>query len=357
MTPTCGGHQSKQTSFGKKLGIPMTFVKGYLIPRLIQYFLVIFIGLTAVFIIPRLTPSDPVQRTIAQLRSQGSYLDPASMDRFIQDLTEMYGLGGSAFEQYGAFWARLFRGDFGVSFFQFPTPVNQLIRTALPWSLWLLLTTTVIAWTAGNIIGGLAGYYSRSRWSKTLDTVSMVIRPIPYYIFAFSLLLLFAYVFEIFPVSGGTDIGRKFEFNLPFILDVLRHAFLPALSLVLLGTAVWFQTMKLVVQNVNAENFVRYAKLGGVKEGKIVSRYVIRNAMLPQITALALLIGQIFSGALITEIVFSYPGLGTLLYNAIITGDYNLIMGITALSIVAITTGILILDLLYPLFDPRVRYL
>ena len=114
--------------------------------------------------------------------------------------------------------------------------------------------------------------------------------------------------------------------------------------------------MKLLVQNVKAEDFVQYAKYGGVREGRIVSSYVIRNAMLPQITALALLMGQIFSGALITEIVFSYPGIGTLLFNAIINADYNLIMGITVLSIFGITTAILILDLLYPLFDPRVRH-
>jgi len=219
----------------------------------------------------------------------------------------------------------------------------------------LLLFTTIISWTIGNILGGLAGYYSRSRWSRVLDTITMVIRPIPYYIFAFGLLLLLAFAFHIF-ISGGTEIGRRVEFSVPFILDVLKHAFLPALSLIILGTAAWFQTMKLVVQNTNAEDFVQYAKLGGVKQGRIVSRYVIRNAMLPQITVLALLFGQIFSGALITEIVFSYPGLGLLLYNAILTGDYNLIMGITALSIVAITTAILIIDLLYPLFDPRIRY-
>lgn len=334
----------------------MTFIRGYLIPRLIQYFLVIFIGLTIVFILPRLAPSDPVQRTIAQLRSMGSYLDPATMNSFIEDLNEMYGLEGSLLEQYGAFWVRLIHGDFGVSFFQFPTPVNALIKTALPWTLVLLLVTTIISWTLGNILGGLAGYFSRSRWSRVLDTITMLIRPIPYYIFSFGLLLLLAYVFEIFPVSGGTDIGRKLEFNVPTILDILKHAFLPALSLIILGVAAWFQTMKLVVQNTNSENFVQYAKLGGVKQGKIVSRYVIRNAMLPQITVLALLFGQIFSGALITEIVFSYPGLGLLLYNAILTGDYNLIMGITALSIVAITTAILIIDLLYPLFDPRIRY-
>ena len=335
----------------------MTFIKRYLIPRTIQYFLVIFLGITAVFFIPRLTPSDPVERTIAQLRSQGSYLDPASMDEFIADLTELYGLQGSMLQQYGAFWQRLFRADFGVSFFQFPTSVIELIKTSLPWTLGLLLTTTFLSWILGNIIGGVAGYFSRKGWSRALDTLAMVVRPLPYYIFAFALLLLLAYVVRWFPVSGGTSIGRQVALNWPFIKDVLWHSFLPALSLTSLGGAVNFQTMKLIVQNVNAEDFVQYAKLGGVKEGRIVSKYVIRNAMLPQITGLALSLGQIFSGALITEIVFSYPGIGTLLYNAIITGDYNLIMGITALSILAITTAILIIDLLYPLFDPRVRYL
>jgi peptide/nickel transport system permease protein len=138
---------------------------------------------------------------------------------------------------------------------------------------------------------------------------------------------------------------------------VLWHSFLPALSIFILGAAVWFQTMKLVVQNVNGESFVQYAKLAGVEESRIVSRYVIRNALLPQITGLALSLGLIFSGALITEIVFSYPGLGSLLYNAIRNGDYNLIMGITIFSIFAITTSVLIVDLLYPFFDPRIRYM
>jgi len=333
----------------------LAFVKRYLIPRLISFVLVIFLGITAVFFIPRFTPGDPVQRTIAQLQSFGSYLDPASIDAMVEDLREMYGLGGSMLEQYGAFWKRVFTGDFGVSFFQFPVPVRELISTALPWTAGLLLWATLLSWVLGNLIGGLAGYFSRNRWSRALDTVAMIVRPMPYYIFALMLLILFAYVVRLFPIAGGADIGRKAAFNWAFVSDVLRHAFLPALSMIVLGTATTFQTMKLIVQNVNAEDFVQYAKLGGVKERRIVSRYVIRNAMLPQITNLALALGQILSGALITEIVFSYPGLGTLLFNAIVTGDYNLIMGITAMSILAITMAILVIDLVYPLFDPRVR--
>ncbi len=334
----------------------MNFVKRYLIPRLISYFLVIWLGITVVFLIPRLIPNDPVMRMIDQMRARGSTLEPGTMDGIIRDLTEMYGLGGSWLEQYSAMWGRLMNGDFGVSFFQFPTPVNQLIATALPWTLGLLLMTTAISWTLGNIIGGIAGYYTRKRWSRVLDAIAMVIRPLPYYIFAFMLLLTFAYIVRWFPITGGSSLGALPSFTWDYIKDVIWHSILPAFSLSILGGAVNFQIMKLLVQNVNAENFVQYAKMGGVTESRIVGKYVIRNAILPQITGLALSLGQIFSGALITEIVFGYPGLGNLLYRAIVNGDYNLIMGITVLSIVGITTAMLILDLAYPLLDPRVRY-
>jgi peptide/nickel transport system permease protein len=334
----------------------VAFVKRYLIPRLISYFVVIWLGVTIVFLIPRLIPNDPVSSMIDQMKAFGSNLEPGAMDDIIEDLTQMYGLEGSWLEQYRDMWGRLFQGDFGVSFFQFPARVNDLIAIAAPWTLGLLLTATAFSWIFGNITGGLAGYYSRKRWSRSLDAVAMVVRPLPYYIFAFALLLLFAYVVRWFPVSGGASLGALPTFTWDFIKDVLWHSTLPALSLIILGGAVNFQVMKLLVQNVNAESFVQYAKLGGVTENRIVGKYVIRNALLPQVTGLALSLGQIFSGALITEIVFTYPGLGTLLYRAIINGDYNLIMGITMLSIVGITTAILILDLTYPLLDPRVRY-
>ncbi len=332
------------------------FVRFYLIPRVIQYVLVILFGVTAVFFIPRLLPNDPVMRTIAELRARGASLEPGAMDKIISDMTRMYGLEGSWLDQYGAFWMRLAQGDLGVSFFQFPTPVSTLIAIALPWTMGLLLTTTLLAWVIGNVLGAFAGYFSNSRWSQAMDAVAMVIRPVPYYIFAFALLLLFAYVLRWFPVSGGSTLGRQPSFSWSYIQNVLWHSFLPALSIMLLGMAVWFQTMKLVVQSVVGESYVQYARMGGVTENRIVTRYVIRNALLPQITGLALSLGLIFSGALITEIVFSYPGLGTLLYRAIVNGDYNLIMGITIFSIFAITTTVLIVDMIYPLFDPRIRY-
>jgi len=163
-------------------------------------------------------------------------------------------------------------------------------------------------------------------------------------------------MFPIFPFEGGYTIGAKIAFTWSFIKDILNHAFLPALSLSLLGIAVNHQTMRLIIQGVKEEDYIRYAKIAAVKERTIFSRYAMRNAILPQITGLTLSLGQIFGGALITEIVFSYPGLGFLLYRAIVNSDYNLIMGITTISIIAITTLILVVDLLYPLFDPRIRF-
>jgi len=334
----------------------LLFIKRYLLPRIVQFLVVVFVGITIVFFVPRLTPVDPVQQVISQITSQGAFMDPAAVDALRQSLTELYGLEGGMFQQYFAFWGRLIKGDFGPSLFQFPTPVMDLIMISLPWTAGLLITTTIISWIIGNLLGGLAGYFKNKAWAKTLDNISMVLRPMPYYIFALLLLIIFAYLIPIFPSAGGYSVGRQIGFNWAFISDLLIHSFLPAMSLVILGIAANFMTMKLIVSNIVAEDYVMYAKAGGLKERKIAFKYVIRNGLLPQITGLALSLGQVFGGALITEIVFSYPGIGTLLYGAINSGDYNLIMGVTSLSVIGIAGATLIIDLIYPLFDPRIRY-
>ncbi len=334
----------------------MRFVRRYLIPRLLQYVLVTWLGITVVFIIPRLLPSDPIESMIATLQAQGTLRDPEAIRQMVDTLRDMYGLERPLPEQYISFWKRLFVGDFGPSYFSFPTPVISLIGRSFPWTVGLLFTTTVLSWIIGNITGGLSGYFQGNRLLKILDWLVMFLRPIPYYVLGLTLVILLAYMFPIFPFEGGYTIGAKIAFTWSFIKDVLNHAFLPALSLSLLGVAVNHQTMRLIIQGVKEEDYIRYAKIAAVKERTIFSRYAMRNAILPQITGLTLSLGQIFGGALITEIVFSYPGLGFLLYRAIVNSDYNLIMGITTISIIAITTLILLVDLLYPLFDPRIRF-
>jgi len=333
----------------------MAFVKTYLIPRLIQYFLVLFLGLTAVFVLPRLMPLDPVEEQIAQYQTFGVYIPPEQLEQIISTLRELYGLKGTLLQQYAGFWRRLFAGDFGPSLAQYPTPVSELLASHLPWTIGLLSLTTVFSWIIAIIVGGIAGYY-RGRWTEILDDIVMLIRPIPYYIMAIICLIFLGYIFPLFPLGGGMGIGREFSFNLETIRNILLHGTLPALTLIIVGIAWQFQSMKLIVQTVRAEDYVTYAEATGVKKRIIAFRYIIRNAMLPMVTQLGLQFGFIFSGALITEMVFTYPGIGWLLYNAVIKADYNLIMGILVISVVTVATSILLLDLLYPLVDPRVRY-
>ena len=335
----------------------MNLLKRYIIPRLIQYFIVIFIGVTVVFLVPRFTPLDPVVTVLNRMTSYGAqYLDPSAIEKLKETMMELYGLRGSIWEQYLNFWKRLFKGDFGPSLSIFPTPVISIIANSLPWTAGLLVVVAILSWIIGNILGGIAGYYADRRWSKVMSIVAMSIYPIPYYIMALVLLILFAYIFPIFPMVGGYSIGLTPSFSLEFIFNVIKHAFLPALSLILIGIGWWFLSMRSLTSTIVAEDFVTYAEVMGIPSRKILFQYVMRNALLPQITNLALQIGGIFSGSLITETVFSYPGLGQLLYMAINNGDFNLIMGIAVLSIIGIATAALLIDLLYPLFDPRVRY-
>lgn len=334
----------------------MSFLKRYLLPRIVQYLVVIFVGTTIVFIATRLTPTDPVQQTIQKITAQGGYMDPAVVADFTKTLKDLYGLQGNLLQQYLALWRHLVTLDFGPSFSYFPTPAMQLIRQSLPWTLGLLVSSLVISWLLGTLLGGIAGYASRERWAKVLESLIMVIRPIPYYILALIALILFAYFIPIFPISGAFSMGARMRLSLAFVGNVLWHGLLPAASLVAGGIGAWFIQMKSMASNIVAEDYVTFGYAGGLPKRRLIFAYTIRNAMLPQVTGLALSLGQLLSGALVVEYVFSYPGLGMLLYTAITQGDYNLAMGITVLSIFVIATGVFIIDLIYPLFDPRVRY-
>ena len=332
------------------------FILGYVLPRIGQYLMVVFIGVTLTFIIPRLTPTDPVQAQINRQMVTGISLTVEQLEEFRSSLTALYGLEGSNWQQYWEFWGRLFRGDLGLSFSSFPTPVISLIRRALPWTIGLLLTATIISWILGNLLGGLASYYPKNKALLGVDVLFQAVRPIPYYILALLLIIFFAYLMPIFPIRGAYPMGMRPTMTLEFALIVLYHSVLPALSLVLGGIGAWFLGMKALTSNIISEDYVVYAETAGLKQRKILFGYVMRNAMLPQVTGLALSLGMIFNGALILEVIFTYPGLGLLAFQAIMTTDYALILGITLFSIIGVATAALILDLIYPLFDPRVRY-
>jgi peptide/nickel transport system permease protein len=204
------------------------------------------------------------------------------------------------------------------------------------------------------VLGTLAGYFPNRLWSQVLDKVLIVVYPIPYYILALALVIVFAYYIPIFPLVGGAS--ARAGFTWAYVASIIWHSFLPALSLVLIGTAFRFIIARAMTSTIVSSNYVQYAELAGLPKHKIIFHYVMRNSLLPQVTDLALSLGALFEGALITEVVFSYPGIGFQLYTAILQSDFNLIMGVTIFSIVGIATAVLIVDLLYPLLDPRVRY-
>lgn len=326
----------------------------YLARRFFQFFLVIFLGVSLAFLITKLSPVDPVEQSVALMTNFGA-TDPRAVELMRAALKELYGLEGSLLEQYISFWGRVLRGDFGPSLSSFPTPVMSLIMAALPWTLGLLTLALAIAWSLGNLLGALAGYYRNNLLLKLSGAAVMALHPVPAYIIGLVLLLLLGFVWPVLPISGGAQINLQPGFNLDYIRSLILHGTLPALTLVLVGIGSWFISMRSLVSNIVTDDHVVYAELAGVSSGKIFSQYVARNALLPQLTGLALSLGNVFGGAVITEFLFNYPGVGRLLIQGIYRGDYSLVLGVTTMSIIAVAVAVFIIDLVYPLIDPRVR--
>jgi len=333
------------------LGLPV-----YIISRIMNYLLVIFVAVTLCFVIPRVTGSSPIETVINRLTAYGEYYDPITLQGIIESLKELYGLKGSLWEQYITFLKRLFTLDLGPSLTEFPTPVSVLINRSLPWTIGLLSITTLISWLFAIFIGGIAGYFEESKIAKFLTGFSIVVHNIPYYILGLCFILLFSYLIPLFPAGGGYSVGTELTFSIRSILDVLYHAILPALSLIIVSYGGGFIIMRGLSITTKNEEYTKFAEIMHLNKNTILYKYIIRNSLLPQVTGLAISLGNIFTGSLALEVVFSYPGLGSLLYRALITSDYNLIMGITIYSIFAITTSLLILDFIYPFIDPRIRY-
>ena len=327
----------------------------YIVGRFASYLVVLFVGITITFFLPRFMPADPIEQYIFQLQSQaGQSMSPAEIVALRETLSQIYGLDGNLLSQYLGFLERVvLHFDFGPSLSSFPTPVMEFILRALPWTLGLLVTTTLIAWVTGNLIGLLAGYYNNSRAATALEVIGVVIYPIPYYIVAIVLILLLGYVWSLFPL---TTTIRPGPLTLEKVRLILYNSFLPAMSLIVVGLGFNILSMKALSFSQKEEGYVTFARLKGTPSNTIMINYVGRNSLLPQITGLTLSLGAIFGGALLIEILFSYPGMGLLMRSAASSGDYNMLYGTIIMTILAVATATLVLDLIYPLFDPRIRY-
>ena len=335
----------------------------YVTKRVIAYVLTIFLASTVCFFLFRLIPGNPIGAYISMLMAQQSYLPGAEEARkVILEYKRVFGLEGDLFTQYVNFLKEIvLNQNLGPSFINFPKPAQVLIAQYLPWTIGLLGFSAVIAWVLGNILGALVGWKKDSNWGKPIFYLALGLSQIPFYFVAIVLILVFAYVL------AGTAVGLPArgayhpsfagpQLSSEFIASLMLHALLPSLSFVITSVAGWIISMRSMIITILGEDYLLFAEAKGLKRSRIFMRYAFRNALLPQATGFAMSLGFIFSGSFVIENMFSYPGIGYLFGVAIGQLDYNTVQGILLISIFAVTTANLLMDLLYPLIDPRIRY-
>jgi peptide/nickel transport system permease protein len=332
----------------------MTGYWRYLAERLVILIVTVFLAVTIVFFVPRLVPGDPLSAVLSLLARAGSN---SGSPELIEEYRRMFGMDKSLFEQYISFLRELLRGNLGYSIASFPSTVSDLIGFALPWTIGLLTVTTFLSWVFGTAIGAVVGWRGgKSRFFQSLVPIALILYSTPYYILAIILIFLFAFHWRIFPLSGAFSTGATPGFTPKFITDVLRHGALPALSIVLVSLGWWFLSMRSLITSLKGEDYILNADAMGLKDRRILWGYAFRNALLPQVTGLAISMGHIVSGAIITEVLFAYPGLGFLIFNSITRFDFPVIQGSVLLIVFSVAVANFVLDISYPLIDPRIRF-
>lgn len=323
----------------------------YFLNKFGWYFLTLLIALSLNFFLPRMIPGNPVAMITSQMTA--GITDTDSIKRVYETFEKEFGLDKPPITQYFVYLGKVLHGDLGTSFGLYPKSVSSILGAAVPWTIALQLPAILIGWILGNLLGAMAAY-KKGVFDKIIFPVSLFIHSFPFFIFSIILLWLFAIMLKWFPVNGGYGFDLFPAMNLNFIWSAIRHYQLPFLSIVLVmigGQAIGMREMSIYELN---SDYVLYSKLLGIKDRKIV-QYVFKNAMLPQITGLALSLGTMVGGALITEIIFSYPGIGTTLFTAIRTLDFPLISGCTLLITIAVLIANFALDIILGLIDPRIK--
>jgi peptide/nickel transport system permease protein len=333
----------------------MNEVKKYLITRLCIYFLTLFLAITLVWWMFHLLPGDPIllfYKSLVSSHGQDSGEATAMLARFKVE----FGFDKPLFEQYVNFLKELLlHGNLGPSLLAFPASVQTLIWERLPWTIGLLSISTMISWILGIILGGLAGWRQGTKFDKAISVLSMTLSQIPSYIVAVLAVLLFAYFLGWFPTRGAYSPMIAPGLNIEFILSIIQYGTLPALSVVVTSTFAWVMAQRSLLITILGEDYLLFAESEGLTRHKIFFSYAMRNSLLPQITALGMNLGLMVSGSVIIENIFSYPGVGTMFSEAYKALDYNTIMGFLILTMFTVLTANLLIDILIPLVDPRVR--
>lgn len=324
----------------------------YVLRRFAMFVAVLWLAVTVNFIVPRMAPGDPTAAVLEQLLSRGQQVQGAA--DIVASYRARFGLDDPILLQYGRYLLNTFRLDLGTSISYFPQSVSRAILGALPWTIGLLAVSTAIAFLLGSLIGALIAWPGAPRFVKGFAPFLMVLSAIPYYLLALIILYVFAIWTGWFPL-GGAYTSQASGLSLSNVADLVYHAFLPALSIVLAGVGFWALGMRGAMVGVLGEDYLTLAEAKGLRPGRIFFGYAMRNALLPQVTALAIALGTAASGSVLVEVAFSYPGVGYLLYNALRSSDYFLIQGVAFFLVLTVAVSVLVLDLIYPLLDPRIR--
>ncbi len=319
--------------------------------KVVWYLLTLVCALVLNFLLPRLMPGNPVDTLVAQ--ATAGVTDASAIEQVQLEYTERFGLDKSYPEQFMLYIGGLFQGDMGVSFSQYPREVTDIIGASIMWTIGLQIPAIIVGWILGNLLGAVAAYVKKG-FDKAVLPFFMFLSNVPAFGMAFVMLWLFAFKLKVFPIGGGYGFDLIPEFSWEFVASVISHYRLPFLTMVLItigGQAIGMRSMS--IYELNAD-YVKYSRFLGIKDTKIV-RYVFRNAMLPQVTGLALSLGAMVGGNIVAESVFNYPGIGSTLFGAIGGRDYPLLSGCTLIITIMVLIANLILEIVYGFIDPRVK--
>jgi len=322
-------------------------VKRYFGRKLLVYILTFLFAVTIDWLIPRFMPGDPVRNMLSR-----TALTPEAAQAMYDYFARVFGLDLPIWQQYLNFWNALFHGDLGISVYVFPQPVTKVIMRAVPYDIFLLLPAILLSWFAGNWFGAFA---ARTKWlDNTILPVGYILTATPYMWLGILLAWVFGIVLGVFPIAGAYSYTLRPHLSWTLIGSVLHHWFLPFASLFMVGFGGWAIGMRnMIIYELEADYSHYLETLGAPR--KLVRKYAFRNAMLPQLTGLALQLGVIVAGALVTEVVFSYPGIGYLLLAAIQNQDYFLIQGCFLFIIIFVLLANFVIDIAIVLVDPRTR--
>jgi peptide/nickel transport system permease protein len=323
--------------------------------RLFFLVLVIWTASTITFFIPRISSRNPIRERFAQLARTGGF-SPQDLETIVASYNQKFGIDKPLLEQYVDYMSSVARLDLGVSLNKFPKTVWDLILEAAPWTMGLLFVSTIVAFVLGNLLGAIAAWPRSPGWLRGLATPFIVLQGVPPVILGVLLLFFLAFRLKLLPLGGAYSIGIQPSWSLSFVLDMLRHQILPAVSLIFGSVGGWVLSMRGMGVTIQGEDYVNFAEHKGLSGMVIFRDYYLRNAMLPAVTGLALALSTVVTAGIVVEGIFGLPGVGSVLIEAIQQNDFPVIYGIVLFITIAVATLMVLVEFLYPLIDPRVRH-